>query len=170
MQCEKVLLVDHNDRAIGQMEKMEAHQKGVLHRAFSVLLFNDKGQLLLQRRANGKYHSAGLWTNTCCSHPRPHESLTDATTRRLKEEMGISLTPSYLYAFTYHTKLNDNLIEHEYDHVFTGTFNGTPRMNPDEVMDWRYADTNEIIDDLQENPNGYTAWFRLIMSDLYQHI
>ena len=163
---EKVVLVDPADRPIGEMEKMEAHRKGVLHRAFSVLLFNDNGQLLLQRRAFQKYHSGGLWTNTCCSHPRPSENLTDATRRRLVEEMGISLIPKHLYSFTYRAELAEGLVENEYDHVFTGIFNGTPEVNPGEVADWRFADLEEITNDIKKQPDQYTPWFRLIMDDL----
>lgn len=170
MNCEKVVLVDRTDRTLGEMEKMEAHRKGVLHRAFSVLLFNNDGQLLLQRRAFGKYHSGGLWTNTCCSHPRPSENLTEATQRRLMEEMGISLTPEYLYAFTYRADLDEGLVENEYDHVFTGVFNGTPQINPDEVADWRFADVSQITSDIKKRPEQYTPWFRLIMDELRHHL
>ena len=152
------------------MDKLEAHQQGVLHRAFSVLLFNDDGQLLLQRRATEKYHSGGLWTNTCCSHPRPDENITLATHRRLQEEMGINLIPQHLYSFTYRAELDGDLVEHEYDHVFTGIFNGTPRVNPSEVSEWRFADVQEICCDIRKYPANYTAWFRLIMENLPSYI
>src|SRR5690349_19964529 len=117
---EQVILVDEHDREIGLMEKMEAHRKGVLHRAFSVVLFNSKGEVLLQKRSKNKYHSAGLWTNACCSHPRPNEPLQVAVKRRLQEEMGIDVDPQYLYKFLYQVELQNNLIEHELDHVFIG--------------------------------------------------
>jgi len=167
---EKVVLVDCTDKPLGEMEKLEAHRKGVLHRAFSVLLFNQNGQLLLQKRAQNKYHSGGLWTNTCCSHPRPSENLKDATERRLMEEMGISLVPEHLYAFTYHAELEGDLVEHEYDHVFTGRFNGIPNINPDEVADWRFADIAEISAAIRNQPEQFTPWFRLIMDSLPERL
>ena len=123
---EKIILVDEHDNAIGTMEKMEAHRRGVLHRAFSIILFNSNGEILLQKRSKSKYHSGGLWTNTCCSHPLPNESIQDATRRRLKQEMGIDLQPEFAFKFIYKTPLDQNLIEHEYDHVFIGTFDGDP--------------------------------------------
>src|SRR5271154_2337980 len=123
---EHVILVDLEDNAIGTMGKMEAHYKGLLHRAFSILLFNTKGELLLQKRSIHKYHSGGLWTNTCCSHPLPGETMENATRRKLKQEMGIDLPTKFAYKFFYQTRLDSNLIEHECDHVYTGTFNGTP--------------------------------------------
>src|SRR5436190_13031104 len=135
---EEVILVDEHDNAIGTMEKMEAHEKGVLHRAFSILLFNAEGQMLLQKRSKNKYHSSGLWTNTCCSHPLPGEKIEDAARRRLHEEMGIDLQPEFSYKFIYKTNLDKNLIEYEYDHVFTGVFNGTPVVNKNEVEDWKF--------------------------------
>ncbi len=170
MQSEEVVLVDGSDNPLGVMEKLEAHRQGVLHRAFSVLLFNDAGQLLLQRRACDKYHSAGLWTNTCCSHPRPLENIQQATERRLMEEMGIRVSPDFLYSFKYKAELDSNLVEHEYDHVYTGIFNGTPNINPDEVSDWRYTDIHEIRNDIDLNPAHYTAWFKLIMESLPERI
>src|SRR5690606_8808547 len=136
---EHVILVDENDRAIGTMEKMEAHRKGVLHRAFSVLLFNSKGELLIQKRSAGKYHSAGLWTNTCCSHPRPDETLTEAATRRLQEEMGIQVDVEPLYNLIYKVNLDGGLSEHELDHVLIGHFDGEPDLNHNEASAWRYA-------------------------------
>ena len=170
MEQEKVVLVDHMDRSLGTMDKLEAHRQGILHRAFSVLLFNDSGQLLLQRRADCKYHSGGLWTNTCCSHPRPDEDLRDATNRRLREEMGISLTPDPLFAFTYRAELDGNLVEHEFDHVFAGTFNGTPSVNPEEVADWRFTDLSKIRQEIQARPDNFTIWFRMIMDSLPENI
>nr|WP_255647328.1 isopentenyl-diphosphate Delta-isomerase [Fulvivirga sedimenti] len=167
---EEVVLVDDSDNPLGVMEKLEAHRQGVLHRAFSVLLFNDEGQLLLQRRAKSKYHSAGLWTNTCCSHPRPDENIQLATERRLAEEMGISMSPEFLYSFKYKANLDSNLVEHEFDHVFTGVYNGIPNINPDEVADWRYTDLSDIRTDIDVNPGNYTAWFRLIMASLPERI
>lgn len=160
---ERVILVDTSDNEIGTMEKMEAHRKGVLHRAFSVLLFDKSGRVLLQKRAENKYHSSGLWTNTCCSHPLPGESLEEATRRRLREEMGIELQPSYSHSFIYKAELDNALIEHEYDHVFVGTFDGTPNVNKQEVDDWKYADLQWIKRDMAEKPEAYTVWFKLIV-------
>lgn len=161
---EHVILVDEQDNAIGTMEKLEAHQKGLLHRAFSILLFNSKGEILLQRRALEKYHSGGLWTNTCCSHPLPEECITVATRRRLLHEMGIDLQTEFAYKFIYKTPLDRDLIEYECDHVFIGHFDGKPQANPDEVMDWKYMDMQELRADMASNPDIYTAWFKLIMN------
>lgn len=161
---EHVILVDENDQAVGTMEKMEAHEKGVLHRAFSVLLFNSKGELLIQKRAPTKYHSAGLWTNTCCSHPRPGESLEEAARRRLKEEMGIDIGPVKAYSFMYKTQLDNGLIEHELDHVMIGTYDGEPKINVHEVSDWRFVSLPELKADANKYPETYTPWFRLIIN------
>jgi isopentenyl-diphosphate delta-isomerase len=160
---EMVILVDQNDKAIGTMEKMEAHRRGELHRAFSVLVFNSKGEILLQKRARHKYHSGGLWTNACCSHPLPGEKMEDAARRRLLEEMGIDLQPEFAYKFMYKTALDQNLIENEYDHVFTATFDGEPQINKEEVEAWKFADVALLKADMEENPEAYTYWFRLIL-------
>ncbi len=160
----EVILVDADDNAIGTMEKMEAHEKGLLHRAFSVLIFNSKGEMLLQKRAASKYHSGGLWTNTCCSHPTPHESIEEAAKRRLKEEMGIDAQPKFSYKFTYKTSLDKNLIEHEVDHVLTAIFDGKPIANKKEVEDWKYVGLKELQQDAKENPHLYTEWFKLILN------
>src|SRR5688572_13790351 len=126
---EQVILVDDNDSEVGVMDKMEAHRKGVLHRAFSILIFNSKGDMLLQKRSSAKYHSAGLWTNACCSHPKPNESLDTAIRRRLLEEMGIDIRSEFAYKFQYRTELDNGLIEHELDYVYVGLFNGEPVIN-----------------------------------------
>lgn len=160
---ENVILVDKDDNPIGTMEKMEAHRKGVLHRAFSILLFNPQGELLLQKRARSKYHSGGLWTNTCCSHPRPNEPLEQAAQRKLKQEMGIETPLTFAWKFTYKTELDHGLTEHELDHVMIGKFNGTPQINPEEVEDWRFADMESISKDISLHPEQYTSWFRIIM-------
>lgn len=162
---EEVILVDKNDNTIGTMEKMEAHHRGLLHRAFSVLLFNSEGKVLLQKRSSNKYHSAGLWTNTCCSHPQPGEKIEDATRRRLMEEMGIDVKTEFAYKFIYKTELEAHLIEHEYDYVFIGTYNGEPLINPNEVEDWKYVDINWVRKDIGEHPDKYTYWFRLIVNN-----
>lgn len=160
---EHVILVDTNDRAVGTMEKMEAHRKGVLHRAFSIVLFNDDGKMLLQKRSGKKYHSSGLWTNTCCSHPLPGETMEDATRRRLREEMGIDLQPAFAYKFIYNAQLDHHLTEHEVDHVFVGTFNGVPDINKSEVEDWKYVDLPWLKEDMKKNPSAYTEWFKLMI-------
>lgn len=161
---EHVILVDERDNEIGSMEKMEAHRRGVLHRAFSVLLFNSKGEILLQKRSAFKYHSAGLWTNTCCSHPKPTETMESAVKRRLREEMGINLQPEYAYKFLYRVELSNNLIEHELDHVYVGQFNDEPNINHLEVESWKYSKITDIKIDMLQNSGAYTYWFRLLLN------
>jgi isopentenyl-diphosphate Delta-isomerase len=161
---EHVILVDERDEAVGTMEKLEAHRKGLLHRAFSILLFNSKGEVLLQKRATQKYHSGGLWTNTCCSHPHPEESMPQATRRKLKQEMGIDLQPEFAYKFIYKAFLDHDLIEHEYDHVFIGQFEGKPDINREEVEDWKFVDLQALREDAKQNPDHYTHWFKLILN------
>lgn len=147
------------------MEKLEAHQKGRLHRAFSVLLFNSKGEVLLQKRASHKYHSAGLWANTCCSHPRPEEPIEQAVRRRLREELGVKAQPAFAYKFIYKIDLGQGLTEHELDHVFIGTYDGSPVVNPDEVEDWKFMNVAALRKDMRRNPQAYAHWFKLIMAD-----
>ncbi len=161
---EQVILVDEHDRQTGTMEKMEAHRKGLLHRAISVVLINSKGELLLQQRAAGKYHSAGLWTNTCCSHPHPGETTAEAAQRRLKEEMGIDLLPHFAYKFQYKAALDNHLTEHELDHVFTGRFDGRPNVNPAEVENWRFISLSDLHMEVIQNPHAFTVWFRLMLT------
>lgn len=160
---EHVILVNEQDEAIGTMEKMEAHRTGALHRAFSILLFNAKGEMLLQQRATNKYHSGGLWTNTCCSHPLPGETMEAATRRKLYQEMGIDLQPTFAYKFIYRAALDHGLIEHEYDHVYIGSYDGEPNINQDEVSDWKYIDMLALREDLRQHPADYTYWFKLIV-------
>ncbi|HMQ01075.1 MAG TPA: isopentenyl-diphosphate Delta-isomerase [Cyclobacteriaceae bacterium] len=160
---EQVILIDENDNEIGLMEKLEAHQKGLLHRAFSVLIFNSKGELLLQKRADGKYHSAGLWTNTCCSHPLPNENMADACKRRLKQEMGIEVKPVYAFKFLYKIKLDNGLTEHELDHVYFGVYDDEPYLNEDEASDWMFVNIEALKTDMQQFPEKYTHWFQLII-------
>ncbi len=162
---EQVILVDGHDNQLGTMEKLEAHKKGLLHRAFSVLLTDTAGRVLLQRRARDKYHSSGLWTNTCCSHPAPGESTGDAARRRLLEEMGIDLQPTFSHSFIYRAELDNNLIEHEFDHVFVGIFDGQPSVNTTEVQDWKFVEMDWLKNDIAEHPEQYTAWFRILVSD-----
>ncbi|HEX5169804.1 MAG TPA: isopentenyl-diphosphate Delta-isomerase [Cyclobacteriaceae bacterium] len=161
---EKVILVDIEDKEIGAMEKMEAHKRGLLHRAFSVLLFNSKGELLIQKRAASKYHSAGLWTNTCCSHPLPGEKIEDATQRKLKQEMGIDIQPEFAYKFIYRAAFENGLVEYEFDHVFTGTFDGQPVINRDEVGDWKFISMNDLLEEIETHPDDFTHWFKLIVN------
>ncbi len=165
---EQVVLVNEQDVEIGTMEKMEAHRKGILHRAFSVLLFNSKGEMLIQKRAKKKYHSAGLWTNTCCSHPYPQEAIQAAAKRRLKEELGIDFQPEFAYKFIYKAPLNEGLTEHELDHVFIGTYNGIPLANKDEIETWKFIDMTSLRDEVESNPENYTPWFRLILK--HEHL
>ncbi|MDQ2657896.1 MAG: isopentenyl-diphosphate Delta-isomerase [Bacteroidota bacterium] len=161
---EEVVLVDRWDKEIGTMEKMEAHKKGILHRAFSVLLFDQSGKMLLQKRSKNKYHSGGLWTNACCSHPLPGEKIESATRRRLQEEMGIDIQPTFSHTFIYKAALGDDLVEHELDHVFVGTFSGNPAINKTEVEDWKYVDIEWLKRDMATHPDSYTVWFKLIVN------
>ena len=160
---DQIILVDEQDNAIGTMEKMEAHRRGMLHRAFSVVLFNSQGELLLQKRSKNKYHSGGLWTNTCCSHPLPEESIKEAVRKRLKHEMGIDLQPEFAYKFIYKAALDKNLVEYEYDHVFVGSFDGVPVINHEEVEAWKFMNLLSLKTDMEKHPDTYTAWFKLIV-------
>ncbi len=159
-----VILVDKDDNQIGTMEKMEAHRKGELHRAFSVLIFNSKGEMLLQKRAKSKYHSGGLWTNACCSHPMPGEQMEVTIQRRVREEIGIHVKPVFSYKFVYKTALDQNLIEHELDHVFVAEYNDRPVLNAAEAEDWKYVSLAWLREDVKKNPSKYTHWFKLILS------
>ena len=159
---EKVILVNEFDEAIGEMEKMEAHEKGILHRAFSVFIFNDKNELLLQKRASSKYHSGGLWSNSCCSHPRSGEHVVDAGVRRLTEELGFSVPLTSSFSFIYEAKLENDLIEHELDHVLIGRYSDEPIMNLEEVEDWKYMSLSDLDSDMKQHPELYTIWFQII--------
>ena len=163
---EKVILVDKNDNEVGTMEKQEAHVKGLLHRAFSVFIFNDKNELLLQRRAVNKYHSGGLWTNTCCSHPRQNEKTQDAAKRRLLEEMGMRSTLKKQFDFVYKAKLDNNLYEHEFDHVFFGFTNDLPIINPEEVEEYTYKTLEDIGNEMKTIPDKYTEWFKICFREV----
>lgn len=160
---ESVVLVDAYDNEVGTMEKMEAHEKGILHRAFSVFVFNSNDELLIHRRALEKYHSGGLWTNTCCSHPRPGEELSSAAHRRLVEEMGFDCELHHAFSFIYHAELDKGLAEHELDHVFVGVFNGEPNINKDEVCEWRYVGLTELSEEMQNHPEIFTEWFKIAL-------
>jgi len=156
---EEVILVNERDEQVGSMEKMEAHRKGVLHRAFSVFIFNDKNEMLLQQRATSKYHSGGLWTNACCSHPRPGEQTEAAAARRLHEELGFTIPLSKIFDFHYNAAFDNGLTEHEFDHVYVGTYTGKIAPNPSEVQDYCYKSMDEISATIQSHPHKYTAWF-----------
>ena len=161
---EQVILVDRLGKEIGVEEKLKAHREGKLHRAFSVFIFNTQGELLLQKRSRTKYHSSELWTNTCCSHPRPGETYQCAARRRLNEEMGFDCQLNALFSFIYHTKLENNLFEHELDHVLVGRYDGQPIPNPDEVDDWKWINIDTLKLDVKENPEHYTYWFKLVLN------
>ena len=163
---EKVILVDEKDKPIGEMEKIEAHEKALLHRAFSILIFNSKNELLIQQRAHSKYHSPGLWTNTCCSHQRPGESTMDAANRRLKEEMGMTATLELSFSFIYKAPFDNGLTEHEFDHVLVGYSDDLPILNPEEAASYSYKTLEEIKADIKEKPQQYTAWFKILVEKL----
>ncbi|WP_375323850.1 isopentenyl-diphosphate Delta-isomerase [Flagellimonas sp. GZD32] len=170
MREEKVILVNESDEPIGLMPKMEAHEKALLHRAFSVFVMNDKGETMLQQRAAHKYHSPLLWTNTCCSHQRDGESNIEAGKRRLMEEMGFTTDLKELFSFIYKAPFDNGLTEHEFDHVMIGKFNEEPKINPDEVADWKWMQPMEVKKDMEENPQNYTAWFKIIFEKFYGHL
>lgn len=158
---EQVVLVNERDEQVGLAGKLQAHQEGLLHRAFSVFIFNPDGHLLLQRRAMGKYHSAGLWTNTCCSHPRNGEQVTEAATRRLQEEMGFSVPLTEIFDFIYKADCGNGLVENEFDHVLTGEYTGIVPFNPDEVMDSRFMNMTAIQQWMEREPDAFTVWFKI---------
>lgn len=165
---EQVILVDEHDVLTGTMEKMAAHEKAVLHRAFSVFIFNAQGEMLLQQRAKEKYHSGGLWTNSCCSHPRPGEETRSAATRRLREELGFETPLEKIFDFVYKADFDNGLTEYEFDHVFVGYYDG--EINPDkkEVSDYVYLSMQQIADALQTEPATYTAWFHIAFPKVLQ--
>jgi len=165
--ADDVIIVDPNDVAVGAAPKLDAHRKGLLHRAISVVIGDRRGRILLHRRAAGKYHSAGLWTNTCCSHPRPGERAIDAAVRRLAEEMGIVCPLVYMFSMNYRAEVSNNLVEHEIVHVFGGHFSGAPAPNPIEVSDWCWKPFSEVESDVDERPENYTVWFRKIRHEFW---
>lgn len=167
---QKVILVNEQDESIGSMEKMEAHEKGLLHRAFSVFIFNSKGEMLLQQRAETKYHSAGLWTNACCSHPAPGEGINEAAHRRLKEEMGFDTALSKAFDFTYKTSFDNGLTEHEYDHVFTGTYDGAVHPDDAEVKDHCFISMETIKEKIETEPEYFTSWFKIAFPKLEDYL
>jgi isopentenyl-diphosphate delta-isomerase len=165
-----VILVDENDIQTGLMEKMDAHRKALLHRAISVFITNTRGGWLIQKRAMDKYHSKGLWTNSCCSHPLPDETALNAANRRLKEELGIQCDLEQLFSFTYREKVDDELTEYEYDHVFHGICDELPCINTNEVSDWKYISFADLSNDITLNPESYTVWFRKIFNKVQMHL
>jgi isopentenyl-diphosphate delta-isomerase len=160
-----VVLVDENDKVLGTMEKLQAHQEGRLHRAFSLIVFNDDDEMLIHKRASDKYHCGGLWTNACCSHPRLNESPKEGALRRIQEEMGFTTSIDYIGQFIYKTKFENVLIEYELDHLFVGRFNGNPIPNSDEVEDFKYIGIDDLKSDIEKSPGHYTVWFRKIVED-----
>jgi isopentenyl-diphosphate delta-isomerase len=167
---EQVILVNEHDEQIGLMPKMEAHEKAVLHRAFSVFVFNTKNELMLQQRAAHKYHSPLLWTNTCCSHQRDGESNTEAGTRRLKEEMGFTTDLKETTSFIYKAPFDNGLTEHELDHIMLGYYENEPIINKQEVEDWKWMPLEDVKHDINVHPEQYTAWFKIIFEKFYNYI
>ena len=167
---EQVVLVSEKDEILGVMDKMQAHENGILHRAFSVFLFNDKGEMLLQKRAADKYHSPNQWTNAVCSHPRMGETYMEAAQRRLKEELGIETPITYRFNFLYKADVGQNLWEHELDHVFTGNFEGEFKLNEEEVSEVRYISIDDLDKEMSANPENFTEWFKIILKEYKQHL
>ncbi|MDT8416021.1 MAG: isopentenyl-diphosphate Delta-isomerase [Flavobacteriaceae bacterium] len=170
MQEEKVILVNELDEPIGLMPKLEAHEKALLHRAFSVFVMNKKGEIMLQQRALGKYHSPGLWTNTCCSHQRAGEENVEAGKRRLMEEMGFQTALTELFSFIYKAPFDNGLTEHEFDHVMIGQYDKEPVINPNEVASWKWMSVEAVKSDIKLHPEIYTAWFKIIFDQFYNHL
>ncbi|TAK47224.1 MAG: isopentenyl-diphosphate Delta-isomerase [Xanthobacteraceae bacterium] len=164
-----VILVDQTDNEMGIAEKMAAHRTGQLHRAISIFVFDSAGRLLLQKRASAKYHSGGLWSNTCCSHPRRNERSADAARRRLQEEMGIDCEVLKVFDFIYRAEFSNGLIEHEYDHVFFGHYDGDPRPNPKEAEDWKWADLTELSADVKKHLGSYSFWLAKCLDRVIAH-
>jgi isopentenyl-diphosphate delta-isomerase len=167
---EYVILVNENDEKVGLMEKIEAHEKALLHRAFSVFVVNDQNEIMLQQRALSKYHSPGLWTNTCCSHQRDGESNLAAGKRRLKEEMGFTTELKELFHFIYKAPFDNGLTEHELDHVMIGSYTGEPNINPNEVAAYKWMSPEDIKLDIEKQPELFTAWFKIIFEKYYNYI
>jgi isopentenyl-diphosphate delta-isomerase len=163
---EEIILVDESDNQVGTGEKMAVHRNGQLHRAFSVLIYNSKGEMLLQKRAEGKYHAGGLWTNACCSHPRPEEDIKKEAEERLFSEMGVRAKLEEIFSFMYKAEFENGLVEYEFDHVFEGVFNDEPKINPAEADEWRWIAPADLKAEIIANPENFTPWFRLILRKL----
>jgi len=170
LMIEHVILVDENDQQIGLMEKIEAHEKALLHRAFSVFIFNEKGELMLQQRAASKYHSPLLWTNTCCSHQRDGETNLVAGRRRLQEEMGFVTDITEVFSFIYKAPFDNGLTEHELDHVMVGKYEASPNVNKEEVEAYKWMQLEDVKKDIEDNPSIYTAWFKIIFEKSYKKL
>ena len=168
--AEQVVVVSENDEILGLMEKMNAHENGILHRAFSVFLFNNKGEMLLQKRASGKYHSPNQWTNAVCSHPKIDETYLEGAQRRLNEELGITADLTEKFSFIYKADVGQNLWEHELDHVFTGNYEGSFVLNNDEVSEVRYVSMQQLDEEMNENPEHFTEWFKIILKEYKDHL
>jgi isopentenyl-diphosphate delta-isomerase len=167
--AEYLILTDEKDQFVGMMEKLMVHKLGLLHRAFSIFIFNSRGEMLLQQRAYDKYHSGGLWSNACCSHPRFEERIPDAVNRRLWEEMGIQADTDFAFSFTYRATLENDLTEHEYDHVYVGITDAIPNPDKREVHSWKYISLQALQDDMKKHPANYTEWFKLCIPELIKH-
>jgi len=167
---EKIILVDEKDNEIGAEEKIKTHQEGKLHRAFSIFVFNSQSELLLQRRAEDKYHSGGLWTNTCCSHPREGEELEDAVHRRLQEELGFDCELKEAFSFIYRKEFDNGLTEHELDHVFVGECEAEPNPDPAEVSEWKWITLDGLNKDIKENPDNYTYWLKVALDKVIKYV
>lgn len=170
MSEEKVILVNEKDEPVGLMPKMEAHEKALLHRAFSVFVLNGKNEIMLQQRAHHKYHSPLLWTNTCCSHQREGESNIQAGSRRLQEEMGFTTELKELFSFIYKAPFDNGLTEHELDHVMIGYYNEIPQINPEEVESWKWMTIEAVKEDMEQHPEIYTVWFKIIFDKFYHYL
>jgi isopentenyl-diphosphate Delta-isomerase len=167
---QEVILVDENDKEIGTEEKMKVHMEGKLHRAFSIFIFNSKNEVLLQRRALDKYHAAGLWANSCCSHPRPSEKTLESAHRRLKEEMGFDCQLKEIFTFTYKIIFENGLTEHEIDHVIIGKYNSNPKINEEEVAEYKWVSKEELIKDVKKNPEKYAPWFKICYERVFDFV
>ncbi|WP_163192142.1 isopentenyl-diphosphate Delta-isomerase [Clostridium thermarum] len=165
-----IILVDKDDNKIGLMSKKDAHLTGALHRAFSIYVFNSQGEFLLQRRAKTKYHSGGLWSNTCCSHPVPNVPMDELVHHRLMEEMGFDCHLNKIFCYYYSTSFENNLMEHEYVHVYIGFYDGTPQPNITEAEDWKWMPIDALIDDIRDNPKNYTYWFKKAFKRVLTHL
>lgn len=170
MERNKVVLVDENDQPIGEMDKMEAHEKGILHRAFSIFILNSKGEMLIHQRANKKYHGGGLWTNACCSHPQWGEDIKESAEQRLQFEMGLQCNLKKVFAFVYHTPVENDLIEHEYDHVLVGYTDLLPIPNADEVENYQWIERSDLLKKVTDQPDLFTYWFRMALPRIIAHI
>lgn len=167
---DKVIVVNESDEWTGTADKLQAHKEGLLHRAFSVFVLNTNNEMLIQKRADGKYHSAGLWSNACCSHPMPGESTVSAAHRRLQEELGFDCEIEELFTYRYKTDVGNGLIENEYDHIYIGQYDGVPQLNKDEVGDYAYVNLDDLADQLRSDPQIFTTWFRMLLPRFLEHV